>query len=85
MAGTYTVGKSSAANFQTISAALIAVQQNGAAGPVTFIVDKEVYNQQEIIAAIVKTPISNNVEFVSSADQSNTADVADDATAVATK
>ena len=85
MTGTYTIGKTAGSNFESVAAALTAVGQNGASGPVTFVVDKQVYNQQEIIAAIVNTPVNGNVEFISSGDQSNTADVSDDANSVGSK
>jgi hypothetical protein len=81
MTGTYTIGKSAASNFKTVSAALTAVQHNGANGPVTFIVDKNVYNQKLIIAALAKTAANNNIAFISSDDQNNIADISDDATA----
>lgn len=85
MTGTYTIGNNSGSNFQTVSTALTAVRSNGANGPITFIVDKNIYSQKEIIAAIVTTPVSTNVEFISSDEQANVASVSDDAEALATK
>ena len=40
MTGTYTIGKSATADFKTISAAVTALDNNGASGPVTFMLKK---------------------------------------------
>lgn len=72
MSGTYTVGKSATANFQTVAAAVAQLEKVGSEGPVTFVIDNNAYDQATIISAIQKTSVANNVEFVN-ADDANTA------------
>jgi uncharacterized protein YccT (UPF0319 family) len=73
MTGTYTIGQKAGADFKTIPAAVTALQNNGVSGSVTFKVDKEDYNQGEIISAIQKISVLGNIIFVNADEDNSTA------------
>lgn len=76
MSGTYTIGKSDTADFKTISAAVNALDNHGASGPVVFVVAADSYNQTDIILALQSVSVSGNVAF-ENAGQDNLSTTAD--------
>ncbi len=65
LSGQYTIGKSGAANFSSISAAANALNCGGVNGPVTFIIEKGSYNEHVVISTIKGASEFNTVTFAS--------------------
>jgi hypothetical protein len=68
LSGKYTIGKSKNANFASVSAAASALKCGGVSAPVTFVIEKGVYNEQVLISNIKGASDFNTVTFTSASN-----------------
>lgn len=66
MEGKYTIGKHDGADFRTINDAVAALECGGVSGPVTFSIEKGMYNERVTMHKIEGASVMNPVTFTSS-------------------